>query len=598
MGKLETPLVAVCVAAILLIGSSLLYIQRRGSNNGLDGGKTVVEDVDLWSLTVKVHGDGEFVPAAQTALERAQAIMSAAALAVEGGKSEILQPTSSSTSPKREVEFHPSVLPPPSPPSPVGLPQTLPAVTLGITAQSTSLIHATVLPQTRTGAGVNFTVAWEPAKRAPSSQLAADLKPAPAQWEKAAAEAARRIRAAENVVSAEVNRKALAEVTALENKLTELGKKKPNDGQAEMVAVAAKLVEAQIKHQAILDAEAHLVQHREDTAAATASAAAAAAAVHHSELDPTWQATLKALESVHVTYESCVASLPTIPKAKTLHDLNWIHVPKAGTTFATTLYGYLCTAEKQPIESITGETCSWCGPIGKANHGSLQWDPKTWPLIPFETEPYCDWNVAIKPKRVFSNHFSVPRQNPGALVTLLRDPRQRLVSAWNNNKHSYGATGSDRKAIEATQTLHDFIVQPGISSCQTKMVLGLSCAGDKTPISAKQLEIAKRVIREQFSFVGVTGSFNASICLFHHMFGGAPRDYSFQAVGLERSSDFLFKHYHRTPKFKPLPGGGKRVPSEAWKQVSVDSDPNDWELYQTAVTLFIDRLKSVGLLSQ
>lgn len=95
--------------------------------------------------------------------------------------------------------------PPPSPPLPSPVPPgPLDTKRLGHPAKQQ---QQQLTPQP---SGINFTVAWEPAKRSPSSADADKAKPPPPPWEKAAAEAARRIRAAESVVSADVERKALS----------------------------------------------------------------------------------------------------------------------------------------------------------------------------------------------------------------------------------------------------------------------------------------------------------------------------------------------------------------------------------------------------
>ena len=44
-----------------------------------------------------------------------------------------------------------------------------------------------------------------------------------------------------------------------------------------------------------------------------------------------------------------------------------------------------------------------------------------------------------------------------------------------------------------------------------------------------------------------------------------------------------------------LPGGGERVAKEYWKQLSVSSDPLDWEIYTTARQIFMARLQQFGL---
>ena len=96
--------------------------------------------------------------------------------------------------------------------------------------------------------------------------------------------------------------------------------------------------------------------------------------------------------------------------------------------------------------------------------------------------------------------------------------------------------------------------------------------------------------------MGLTDAFNASVCLFHHMHGGQPLPYMFQSVGRERSSDFLFKEYKNTKKYHPLPGGGDRVPSSAWRELSPEDDAFDSRLYKVAREVFIERLKQYGLL--
>jgi len=221
-------------------------------------------------------------------------------------------------------------------------------------------------------------------------------------------------------------------------------------------------------------------------------------------------------------------------------------------------------------------------------------------MIPFEKEPKCDWQVRFDHNNVFSNHFPLPgnleRRGPLSPVALFRDPRRRLVSAWNNNKHSYGLSGLKRKQMEEqAQTLDKFVAYPGIPDCQTKMLVGKTCGNDVKVTDAMRTQAFER-LRSTMAFVGLTDMFNASVCLFHHMYGGAPEEYQFQAVGLERSSDFLFKHYHRSKKYQPLPGGGERVHQDMWKDIDPMAEPNDWPIYQEVVRIFVQRLQAHGLL--
>lgn len=319
--------------------------------------------------------------------------------------------------------------------------------------------------------------------------------------------------------------------------------------------------------------------------------------------EPVWAGLFEPVPQLSVTWESCLASLEKKAAPKSLQRPLWIHFPKAGTTFATTMYSYLCTSTPTPQISPKGINCTYCGVQGKTAHGGLQWDPKSYPILPFEQEPYCDWDVEFDHNNVFSNHFPLPGMESKisslSPIALFRDPRKRLVSAWNNNKHSYGISGMERKRLEKeAQTLKEFIAFRGIPSCQTKMLTGKTCGNGDAKVTSATVVEAKHRLADKMAFVGLTEMFNASVCLFHHMYGGLPKEYQFQPVGLERSSDFLFNHYHRSRKYLPLPGGGERVHSDSWKEVPVGADKYDWEIYVEVVKTFAQRLQNHGLMGR
>ena len=109
--------------------------------------------------------------------------------------------------------------------------------------------------------------------------------------------------------------------------------------------------------------------------------------------------------------------------------------------------------------------------------------------IPYEQRPYCDWNISFQ--GAFKNHLVLPLRNDYSspdhtqAVALFRDPRRRLVSGWNDNKHSYsmGTYNSPRGPIDevavmrnTTQTVEEYAAWPGIGGCQTKMLLGDDCS--------------------------------------------------------------------------------------------------------------------------
>lgn len=81
--------------------------------------------------------------------------------------------------------------------------------------------------------------------------------------------------------------------------------------------------------------------------------------------------------------------------------------------------------------------------------------------------------------------------------------------------HSHMRTDKDRRLCRYTMSSHF----PGIRGCMTKMVLGYNCA-NRVKLTTQDLEQAKRIVRSQFAFVGLTEQWEESVRLFHGMHGG------------------------------------------------------------------------------
>lgn len=155
---------------------------------------------------------------------------------------------------------------------------------------------------------------------------------------------------------------------------------------------------------------------------------------------------------------------------------------------------------------------------------------------------------------------------------MLRDPRRRLASAFNHYLHSVGMPTDMREQMLATvKSVGEYAHYPGISGCQTKMLLGLPCA---RPIGLTQRHVSKAIRRLQsrFAFVGITDEWDASVCLFHAMFGGAPDVTSFQNI--RPAADF---HNETGNPSRNLAKDEELMPED---------DPLDWQLYQAAVRIF------------
>ncbi|MEM9220586.1 MAG: sulfotransferase family 2 domain-containing protein [Cyanobacteria bacterium P01_F01_bin.150] len=137
----------------------------------------------------------------------------------------------------------------------------------------------------------------------------------------------------------------------------------------------------------------------------------------------------------------------------------------------------------------------------------------------------------MKPYRLFRGHFpyDVADIIPGTpvCITMLRDPIERVISAYEFMKTCVIVYPAARKVQEKARTLSlkDYVRDPdvnGVINAQTRMIAGRDCQSKKIdqrdPIA---LEIAKENL-QQFAFVGVTEQFWDSMGLLSYQFGWTP----------------------------------------------------------------------------
>ena len=233
--------------------------------------------------------------------------------------------------------------------------------------------------------------------------------------------------------------------------------------------------------------------------------------------------------------------------------LSWLHVPKAGSSFGLTIYRSGCPRipadvyvdDGAPIVSLTERfprrRRRWCN--RDAFSGNLNGhEPLRYP------------------------------QHRGRTIALFRQPARRLASECaalqNEFRRAFGESAAAAAphvvcggqgglcvwrngTVYANSFLREFLYShglshaaiasltelwnrpgrliplaacaalPGMLGCQTKMVLGVPCAAPFA-LNASHLREAIRRVRFDFAFVGLTERFDASVCLFHSRFGGAP----------------------------------------------------------------------------
>mmetsp|Transcript_26139 Transcript_26139/g.60377 ORF Transcript_26139/g.60377 Transcript_26139/m.60377 type:complete len:408 (+) Transcript_26139:72-1295(+) len=251
-----------------------------------------------------------------------------------------------------------------------------------------------------------------------------------------------------------------------------------------------------------------------------------------------------------------------------LGPIIWLHLPKCGSQFATTLAHFACGdkfsgqlpygLQLYNVYDEYGLNMSSCYIDGMV-HNSTKWrlsqtlkgDPNddrskvcataAWQEV-CGTDKFYLFRARHQPlwrptldthERKVTYLGTVPLTSAGGgfgaisnvsddhlrhVVTMLRAPAQRVVSGWIDGKHDCrSATTQDR-------------YQRCVSSCQTFMIVGAHCSDFenhlvKPPPSILQLDPDKMLELalwrlKQFGFFGITDDWDNSICLFHTMYGG------------------------------------------------------------------------------
>lgn len=126
------------------------------------------------------------------------------------------------------------------------------------------------------------------------------------------------------------------------------------------------------------------------------------------------------------------------------------------------------------------------------------WDPKVVQQIHFDELQYCNWNQTLtREKYYFQNHWpsdfapsrpytqrvglfrlygSLLRLRYPTFILLLfldRDPRKRIVSAWNSHKHAYGAVNRTHINANSPSMLHCFTLLSCLTLFLTSRVVFL-----------------------------------------------------------------------------------------------------------------------------
>lgn len=185
----------------------------------------------------------------------------------------------------------------------------------------------------------------------------------------------------------------------------------------------------------------------------------------------------------------------------TLRNVSWLHVPKCGSSFMNTMAG-LCT--RLP-------TCAHLGSFDSIGDFQTYYQPQA----------YCP--SVFAPGRPLHSHSGIGAEPANMLqrtwLALMRQPEQRMVSAYRHKCHSYQPSAFPPPAPPSCKHLSANAYAKLTKGCMVKMLTrgGTSC-GRPPPPSDDEVALAVRRL-QQFAFVGIMEHWELSICLFHIKFG-------------------------------------------------------------------------------
>lgn len=245
-------------------------------------------------------------------------------------------------------------------------------------------------------------------------------------------------------------------------------------------------------------------------------------------------------------------------RLEAVKPIRWLHVPKCGTTFENVLLQHPDLCPGLPPEAIFDDT-----------HKSLEDYHRRWNI-----HKSCPGAFVYSDDR-FSKHLGLGnnyKRDNGHLMIMLRQPEQRLISAYHDDYHDWPLR-------------HTF--PPGLvqfakyeSGCAVRMLnrrgkdrlhgqLGGPCTDPPLP-SEREVDLAKLRLREGFAFVGITDEWDLSICLFHKMFGGPCKLAEFQNA---------------------RPGSQKTDAPYNTSVLQGYTDPYDGALYEEGLSIFNENLQ-------
>jgi len=207
-----------------------------------------------------------------------------------------------------------------------------------------------------------------------------------------------------------------------------------------------------------------------------------------------------------------------------IDPVSYVHIPKTGSGIATAVAHLLCGDKirkgkivKEPDQRLMNR----CGPAH-----------------------FQRFDIGHKPLK--------PGVDLSKVVTVLRQPRQRIISGYFHSfhdcrplqrKYNFSVTDSTPKLPMGSNTINSSLLMEYadcVQACAINIITGHWCShSDQDP--SEQIAQAIDTVNK-IGYVGITEQWELSICLFHAMYGGECLPAEFERVrpGLERkdTSDY------------------------------------------------------------
>lgn len=197
------------------------------------------------------------------------------------------------------------------------------------------------------------------------------------------------------------------------------------------------------------------------------------------------------------------------PRPMPQSPLRWHHIAKTGQSFLFTIVRWGCPSislhavadlARQRERNSTAHSI----PLVRMVEKDLQLRRR------------CDHQRLMVP---IAGHNPVQRCDPSRLVTMLRDPMQRLAARALIVKKNSARAGESSETL--TRRLRSLV--EANRGCYVRVLTGQKCATTADTVTARdirrRLPFALKAMRS-FAFVGLVEQWHASICLFHAMISG------------------------------------------------------------------------------